>query len=352
VQRRILLLITDLKIGGTPTVVRELALRLRGIDGFHVEVACLDQWGPVADELRAAGLEVTALNAKGPSDFTVGPRLVRLIRGHHINTLLSFLVHANAAAAGAKMFCPGVRLFQSIQTTQPTPKWHWRVQAVAQHAAEKVVVPSPSVAAVAREWAAVPEEKIIIIPNAIEMKDFAPIAREGRAGNRVGFIGRLDPIKRVIDLVNAVAMLPDVILHVYGEGEDRKPIEAEIDRLKLAGRVTLHGTIARPQQALAEIDLLVLPSEAEGFGLVLIEAMAAGVPVVATDVPGIRDVITDGITGILTPARNPEKLAMAIKRLLADEVLKEKLTTQARLDIEKRFSWEKVLPMYSQILAG
>src|SRR3954468_15533399 len=123
---RILLLITDLEIGGTPTVVRELAIRLNAMPGVQVEVACLSRWGPVADQLRDAGVHVTALGARGVTDFVgVTRRLARLVRERKDDTLFTFLVHANAVGAVATRFVRGVRLLQSIQTTQPHPRWHW-----------------------------------------------------------------------------------------------------------------------------------------------------------------------------------------------------------------------------------
>src|SRR4051812_48473594 len=99
--RRILLLITDLQIGGTPTVVRELATRLNDpAGGVHVEVACLSKWGPVADQIRDAGVTVTALDATRSSQLpAVVGRLRRLVREHSIDTVFSFLFHANAVAA-------------------------------------------------------------------------------------------------------------------------------------------------------------------------------------------------------------------------------------------------------------
>ena len=87
VQRRILLLITDLRIGGTPTVVRELAVRLHGDPDFHVHVACLDRWGPVADQLRNGGVPVTTLNACCSVDPRVLAKLVWLIRQEEIDTV-------------------------------------------------------------------------------------------------------------------------------------------------------------------------------------------------------------------------------------------------------------------------
>ena len=310
--RRLLLLNTDLLRGGTPTVVRELAVRLRRA-GVDTEVACLSTAGPVANELGDAGIPTVTLDAAAPRDVAVVGRLVRLIRERRYSTVLSFLMHANAAAALASVrIGRDVRWVQSIQTTQPDPWWHWPVQRLAARAADAVVVPTPSAAAVARDWAGVPADRVVVIPNAIDPADWPPAA----PSSNVVFLGRLDPIKDVPTLVAAVALLPGVQLLVYGDGPDRPRVEATARAV--GDRVLLHGTIARPQDALATAGVLVLPSLAEGFGLVLIEAMAAGVPVVATDVPGIRDVVRHERNGLLVPPRNAAALAAAIKRVLDD----------------------------------
>src|SRR5262249_3922489 len=152
--RRILLLITDLEIGGTPTVVRELAIRLRKPPDVEIEVACLSKPGPVADQLRDAGVAVISFDARGARDLIPTVRkLIGLIRDHQIDTVVSFLIHANTVAAIATWFCRDVRFIQSIQTTQPWPRWHWWLQTMIQGRAAKIVVPSESTACAARDWA-------------------------------------------------------------------------------------------------------------------------------------------------------------------------------------------------------
>lgn len=360
--RAILLLLTDLQIGGTPTVVRELAIRLNAPPAVRVDVACLAGRGPVADQLEAAGIRVFPLNAGGPRDIKVLAALRRLIAANQYDTVFSFLLHANAAAGVIAPSLSGVRFFQSIQTTQPHPRWHWLVQSVVQHAAERIVVPSPSVAQVAQEWADVPRHKIAAIPNAIDFHGGTGVPPVESACNRrdahaprhpipIGFIGRLDPVKRIPDLLHAVRLLGGrVHLNVFGAGAERGPIEQIIRELDLTKAVTLHGAIDHPQRALEKIDILVLPSAAEGFGLVLIEAMAAGVPVVATNVPGIRDVVRDGQTGILVPPFSPPDLARAIQSILDDKALRDRLVAQAYEDVARRFTWDVVLPQYRSLL--
>ena len=351
-MRRVLLLITDLLVGGLPTIVRGLASRLRDHSGAHVEVACLAPWGPVADQIEATGIRVTALGAKGPGDVAAIARLVSLIGQRRFDTVLSFLVHANVAAAIAATWRPEVRHFQCIQTTQPTPRWHWHAQAAAHWMAEKLIAPSESVATVLRDWSGVPREKIVIIQNAVDGEAFPVLPLPpGDAPYSIGFIGRLDPIKRIPDLLHAVKLLKGFVrLNVFGDGEQRVRLQEEVRGLGIEPSVTLHGSIARPQDALAQISLLVLPSQAEGLPMVLLEAMASGVPVVATDVPGIRDVVRDGRTGLLVPVGSPPHLAATIRRVLSDDRLKQTLVAAAREDVLKRFTWEAVVRRYARLL--
>ena len=229
-MRRILLLITDLEIGGTPTVVRELAIRLNSPE-VHVEVACLAKWGPVAEQIREAGVEVNALGASGVRDFPVIVwRFVKLMREHRIDTVFSFLVHANVVAAIGSLFVRDVRFIQSIQTTQPNPRWHWRLQGIAQEMAERIVVPSESAGRVAQEWSVIPGERIVVIPNAVSdagpcITGYQPVPHglEARDTVRVGFLGRLDAVKRVTDLVEAMTHLDGRYeLHIFGEGSERR----------------------------------------------------------------------------------------------------------------------------------
>ena len=253
-SRRLLLLNTDLELGGTPTVVRELAKRLNEVPELSVEVACLSAGGPVAEHLREAGIEVTAFGARRAIELRgVVRQLVELIQSKRIDVVFSFLMHANAVAAMARGKCEA-RFIQSIQTTQPYPRWHWWVQRFAQRAAERIVVPSASVARAAQQRAGVPEGEIVIIPNAIDLADFTPSALPASDVRPfpIGFLGRLDPVKRVGDLVSAVGRLGDLVhLHIFGDGPERGAIEAMVRSLRLHDRVTLHGAVSRPQEALA-----------------------------------------------------------------------------------------------------
>lgn len=358
VPRRILLLITDLEIGGTPTVVRELAIRLNRPPEVIVDVACLSRGGPVSEQLRSRGISVTTLDAKGPTDLSTLPRLIRLIRGQHdpgYDTVFSFLIHANVMAAAASLVCRRARFLQSIQTTQPEPGWHWWLQSIVHYAADTIVVPSESVAQMAYERCGIPREKVAVIPNAVEISAADELKLSGPndppRGQRIGFLGRLDPIKRIPDLIQAMRFLdPPARLEIFGRGPQRAELEEMIVAEGMSDRICLHGVVADPGEALAQMDLLVLPSAAEGFGLVLIEAMNVGVPVIGTDVPGIRDVVRDQVTGLLVPVASPAAIAAAVRRVWDEPALAARLVAAARQDIAARFSWHVVLPRYQRLL--
>ena len=359
-RRRILLLITDLQIGGTPTVVRELAIRLQPF--AHVEVACLKKWGPVANPLRDAGMTVTALDAARVWHLPRTVRRVReLVREHRIETLLSFLLHANAVAAAALRLCPSVLGIQSIQTVQAKPAWHWRLQGMVQGCAGKIVMPSHAIVRVAGERSGVPAEKCVVIPNAVDPASYEQTRVFAGPVKRIGYIGRLDPAKRPGLLLGMMRRVDETVeLHYFGDGPARASLEAAARATATRGRVVFHGTVAGPSDALRQIDCLMLPSAVEGFGLVLIEAMAAGVPVIACGAGGVLEVVTHMENGVLVRredygnpiggASEADGYYEAFLEVRDDVSLRTRLITNGLQTVRERFSWDVVLPQYRKLL--
>jgi glycosyltransferase involved in cell wall biosynthesis len=340
---------TDFERGGTPTVIYELATRLRQ-RGHDVSAACLASLGPVGSLMRASGVPVHALGARSAFDLGVFGRLSELLGGG-FDCVFSFLVHANVVAAWNARRRPQVRWLQSIQTTQPRPRWHWLAQRWAARHADTIVVPSQSVADCAAARAGVPVSRIAIIPNGVEVRRFSGVKRSPPRAAVVGFLGRLDPVKRVPDLIDAAALLDAAVrVDIYGDGEQRDHLQRLLERKGMEGRVVLRGASPSPEAALAQIDVLALCSAAEGMPMVLLEAMAAGIPIVATDVPGIRDVVRHEETALLCPARDPVALAAALRRMLIDSQLRERLVASAHAHVCGQFSWDRIIPRYEALL--
>lgn len=318
-------------------------------------MACLKRWGPVADQLRAAGISVTAFDVQRATQLRAAVRRLReLVRERGIGTVFSFLVHANVVAAAAAKGLAGVRFLQSIQTVQPWPRWHWLAQRWAARRAERVVVPSTAIAAFAGRRSGIAGEKFVVIPNAIDPEAFPRVEVFRGAVIRAGYLGRLDPAKSpglLLAALRAAGMEERAELHYFGDGPERAALEAEAGRMGLGGRVKFHGVVGRPQEALAGMDVLWQPSAVEGFGLVVIEAMASGVPVVSRGVGGVLDVIRDGENGLLAEERSPHHVfASSLWRLRDEAGLRERLIENGVRTVRERFTWEAVLPQYRGLL--
>jgi glycogen(starch) synthase len=176
---------------------------------------------------------------------------------------------------------------------------------------------------------------------------------------RVLFVGRLAAQKGVGTLVSAAALLEDPRAQVLlvGDGPKRKRLKREAKRIGVADRLHFVGFVAheRLPAVLAHADVLVLPSIYEELGTVLLEAMQAALPIVASRTGGIPDVIEDGVNGMLVPPDEPEALAHAINRLLADRNLARRLSEGAR-ERGKDYDWEvlaeRVLRVFQDVTAG
>ena len=169
------------------------------------------------------------------------------------------------------------------------------------------------------------------------------------------YTGRLHSAKGLVDLVTAwepiATRWPEARLWLVGEGPLQEELEAEIEARSLSNHVVLAGVFDNVDELLAAADLFVLPSWEEGMSLALLEAMAAGLPVVATDIPGNRDLVTDGATGLMVPIRDPARLSQAIERLLNAPDLRVRLGTAAREVAVSRFSLARMADQHLELFA-
>jgi glycosyltransferase involved in cell wall biosynthesis len=182
-------------------------------------------------------------------------------------------------------------------------------------------------------------DRTVVIPNAVDVAA-APRARHERRPPRLITVGRLKAPKDFPTLVRAVGALPPAAfdeLLVVGDGPDRGPLAGEVSSLGLDGRIRLLGERADVPALLADADVFVLSSRSEGLPVSVIEAMAAGLPVVASAVGGLHELVVDGETGLLVRPGDPEALADALGHLLADPDYCRQLGDAGRARAETRF---------------
>jgi len=176
------------------------------------------------------------------------------------------------------------------------------------------------------------------------------VPHKARSGMQViGAVGRFHPQKGFDTLLQALAELPGVRLRLVGDGPDRESLIGLSRSLNLQDRVEFGEWVEEPVAALGGIDLFCLPSRFEGLPLALLEAMRAGIPVVASDVGSVSDAIAHGETGLLVPPDDPSALAASAAQILRDADLRERVAREAQLVADRRFSAEMMAQRFEAL---
>ena len=199
-----------------------------------------------------------------------------------------------------------------------------------------------------------PPEKIRIVPNAVDTELFKPYPNMERE-DLVVWTGRFVPEKGLTYLIKAAKIVIDenskVKFLLIGGGPLKSRLSGLIRSFHLEKNVFLIGPVKREEIAkyLAKACIFLFPSIREGIPKSVLEAMSAGKPVIASDIPGIKEVIKEGDNGILVPPKNPRMLAKAILTLLEDRSLRKKLGWNARKTVLDKFAWNKILNMLKSV---
>jgi glycosyltransferase involved in cell wall biosynthesis len=189
---------------------------------------------------------------------------------------------------------------------------------------------------------------VVVVPNGINLNEIAEREAEGGdPGKKILFVGRLHPVKGAQYLLGAMKIihqkLPEAKLVLVGDGEEREHLETLTDNLGIRECVEFAGRVPheRVQDYMNQAEVFVLPSLSEGFPVTILEAMACGLPVVATRVGGIPDIIDDDANGYLIDTKNPEQIAEALLKLLQDKQLRKDISENNREGV-RRYRWDAV----------
>ncbi|MCB9381420.1 MAG: glycosyltransferase [Acidimicrobiaceae bacterium] len=359
--------VTGRSVGGAAEHVL-LLTRLLGQQGVEVQVALFGA-GPLDDALRATGRPVHQLlpGARGgaAAAWTAGPvglatgfvRLVRLLRREPVD-----IVHTHTSVAGVVGRAAAVvarvpvrvHMMHSVPGAHPGPRWRRAAGRWAERLLARVttayVAGSHAAAAMLRDGLPRRAPEVVTIhysfdPEAMAGGVAAAALRRSAwhpEGDEVvvGIVGRLEPQKGVLELLPALPPLlgasPRTRVVLVGDGSLRPEIERSLTSLGIAHRVLLTGWVERGGEVMPALDVLALPSRWEPFGIVNLEAAAAGVPVVAYAVDGVPEVVADGVTGVLVPPGDSAAFVAALGRLCADRPRRAALGAagRARLDAE------------------
>ena len=203
-----------------------------------------------------------------------------------------------------------------------------------------------------------PDRQILMVPNAVDLRRFSPRTLETRAPGaptRIAYVGRIEPVKGVSVLVQAwshVSKDTHVHLTIAGDGRKREELMGQARAAGLSESIDFLGTVSDVPAVLAKTDIYVQPSLQEGLPNAVLEAMAMGLPIVATQVSGNEDVVVNGENGLLVPAGDPDALAAALRRLIADPSLAARMGRRSREMVEDRFGLAAVMRALTNAYRG
>lgn len=372
-KRRILHLITRLPTGGAEQL---LASIVRHLDAgrFDSTVCCIQERGELAALIEAAGVPVVCLGHTGKR-FSLGTVLAiaRLLRERKIDLVHCHLYHANLYGRLAARLA-GIPAIATVHNTYVRRKWHrsqfnrWLgrgrglVIAVSEEARRDVM-----------RHDRLPAERVLLLSNGIDparvdtpLSQQTAKARLGYAADDflIGCVGRLEEQKAHVNAIRALRLLLEEVpasigsrlrLLIVGDGRLRGELERAAEDPALAGRVRLAGTRSDIAEILRSLDLYVMPSLWEGLSLAMLEAMAAALPVIISDVGGAAEVLGDGEFGIRVPPGDVAALAEAMRALAENPDRCKQLGAAARnrvlehYDIRKRVA--RLEECYDSLLA-
>jgi glycosyltransferase involved in cell wall biosynthesis len=358
---RVAHVIWALGLGGAEQVVIRLAA---GLDRtrFAPLVCCLDEPGAFAPQAERAGLEVVALGKRGPVDARIIGRLQGLLRRRRIDVVHTHLWGADLWGRFAARRAGTPVVVTTAHNVDSWKRWHHL-------ALDRWLAAGTRLVAVSHEVRAFYEERGVgrgrwqVIYNGVgelptSPRDRRPLSALGIAGQDpvAALVGRLVPAKApgvFLEAVQRAALaLPSLRAIVVGDGPLRPQLEQRARQLGLGGRVVFAGLRHDVADLLAGVDVLAFSSEREGLSMAMLEAMAAGVPVVATRVGGTPELIETGVTGILVPPGEPQALADGLLTVLRSPERSDSLRRAARELVRSRFSLRQMIEDYEAVYAG
>jgi len=357
-------LLTSMSFAGAEIQVLNLATEFRR-RGWEVRVVSMLPPEDLVDRLRAADIEYHTLGMRrGVPDPRMVFRLAALLRRWQPRVLHCHMVHANLLGRLVRLLAPVPVLVSTAHSINEGG----RLRELFYRVTDPLTDVTTHISEVAAEHyvkvGAVPPGRIRFIPNGLDLGDFRPDPEGRRVMRRQlqlqdGFIwlavGRFDEAKDYPTMLRAFARAVNgrkvVLLLVGGDGLEER-MTPLVKELGIDRRVRFLGTRDDVQMLMKAADAYLMSSAWEGMPMVLLEAAASGLPIVSTDVGGIGEVVQDGVNGFLVEAREPDRLAGAIGRLMelsADE--RERMGREGRRLVEGRFGLSAVVDQWEALYA-
>lgn len=358
-KKKILHLITGLEVGGAENML--LKILPRTSDAFDHSVCSIIGVGPIGDKLVAAGIPVYYLDLSQTLDITIIPKLKKIILDLQPDVLVTYLPHADLLGRiiGKLTHVPTIVCSVRVRLTRSKYLPYFILDGLTSLLVNKYHFNSRTIAQLHRKILRVPAGKITVIPNTIDVDlynltiDHAAKKKElGLPNDKIiiGCVARLRKQKGHNDLIAAFhqshSVRPETVLVLVGDGEEKPAILQDIKKYGLADHVIMLGNRHDVPEILQTFDIFAFTTLYEGMSNSLMEAMSARLPILTTDIPENRELITHNVTGLLVPVHDISATASALVRLIDDRDLRRTLSANAYRQVKERFSLEAIIPQY------
>ncbi len=299
----------------------------------------------------------------GEGDMYTAWVIARAVRKHRVDILHAHSSHAHTMAILARHMARRGKVVVSRRVDFPPKanafnRWKYRQP-------DRLVAISHHIGAILLHFG-IGHDQLRVVRSAIDPSRLEVPALDRQTlgiasdapllGNVAALVGHKDQATLLAAMPKVLHALPNLHLVIAGEGELRGRLEAQMDALNLKKNVRLLGYRDDVPALLRALDAFVLSSKMEGLGTSVLDAMACGLPVVATSGGGIPEMVIDGVTGLLAPPENPEALADAIVRLFQDTALARRLGEEARRHVHREFTVDRMVEgnvrVYEEVLRG
>lgn len=351
-------------IGGLENGVVNLINRLDEARYRHV-VVCLSDFDPdYARRVRTANCTLRALHKRPGQDPAVWLRMWRLLREIrpdvlHTRNFAALEMQVLGCAAGVPLRVHGEHGWDVQDLAGGVAKYR-RLRRVLSPTVHRFIALSQDIERYLTVGVGIPPRKVVQIYNGVDEAHFRPTSIRPPGPIVIGTVGRMKAVKNQTLLCRAFVCLaarrpelvPQMRLRLIGSGPLQAECLAIIEAAGLAARVDFTGDSAAVAEELQRMDVFVLPSLAEGISNTILEAMASGLPVIATEVGGNPELVADSATGVLVEAQDEAALSNAIERYVDDAELRQRHGAAGRVLVERRFSLDRMVQDYDAIYRG
>lgn len=359
----ILYIVTVTGIGGAERMLLAL-LRYLDHKHFRASVAALHPGGPLEHEVKRLGVKFYELPLKSP--LSIPQKLQHLIQQEHVDIIQTYGLTADVVIRPLARRLGAKRLVSSIRGLERSRKWYHNILSkLTRHYVDVWISNSEAGKAVAVQREHLDPEKVIVIPNGIDENLLAPLAIDAEALTaQLGIakedtviltVANLKPMKGHSDILAAIKLIEQDAsasrnLKFVFVGEDRSggEISKLALRMKIQDRVAFAGFQEDVRPFLQRANIFLFPSHEEGMGNALMEAMAHGLPVIATRVGDLPELVRDGVDGMLIEPKNSAAIAQALSYLLENGGTRETMGQNAREKMAKNFKLDKMVRQHEQ----